>query len=56
MLLPQLAFIAVEALKQLGVLDKVPTKALAAYLHPSVRNNRGEKVGHLRTVFNLFHK
>jgi L-asparaginase II len=45
--------VALEALRQLGLLDKVTLKNMGTYLHSSVRNNRGEKVGLVRTTFVL---
>ena len=43
----------VRRLRQLGMLEKVTLKHLGVYLHPSVRNNRGEKVGLVRAVFRI---
>lgn len=45
--------IAVEALRQLGVLDKDAYKALSPYASFPVQNHRGEKVGQIRPFFEL---
>lgn len=45
--------IAIEALRQLGVLDEDTYKALAPYASFPVQNHRGEKVGQIRAFFQL---
>jgi L-asparaginase II len=45
--------IAIEALRQLGVLDENAYKTLAPYASFPVQNHRGEKVGQIRAFFRL---
>jgi L-asparaginase II len=45
--------IAIEALRQLGVLDEDAYKALSPYASFPVQNHRGEKVGQIRASFRL---
>jgi L-asparaginase II len=45
--------IAIEALKQLGVLDEDAYKALAPYASFPIQNHRSEKVGQIRASFQL---
>ncbi|HEX8150189.1 MAG TPA: asparaginase [Pyrinomonadaceae bacterium] len=45
--------IAVEALRQLGVLDEDAYKALSPYASFPVQNHRSEKVGQIRAFFRL---
>lgn len=45
--------IAIEALRQLGVLDEDAYEALAPYASFPVQNHRGEKVGQIRASFTL---
>jgi L-asparaginase II len=45
--------IAIEALRQLGVLDEDAYKALVPYASFPVQNHRGEKVGQIRASFRL---
>lgn len=45
--------IAIEALRQLGVLDKDAYEALAPYASFPVQNHRGEKVGQILASFTL---
>jgi L-asparaginase II len=45
--------IAIEALRQLGVLDEDAYKALSPYASFPVQNHRGEKVGQIRAFFRL---
>lgn len=47
--------IAIEALRQLGVLDEDVYKALSPYASFPVQNHRGEKVGQIRASFRLEH-
>ncbi len=45
--------VAIEALRQLGVLDEDARKRLAPYASFPVLNHRGEKVGQISTAFEL---
>ncbi|MBV8858105.1 MAG: asparaginase [Acidobacteria bacterium] len=45
--------IAIEALRQLGVLDEDAYKTLSPYASFPVQNHRGEKVGQIRASFEL---
>jgi L-asparaginase II len=45
--------IAIEALRQLGVLDEDAYKTLSPYASFPVQNHRGEKVGQIRAFFKL---
>ena len=45
--------VAVEALRQLGVLTAADLAAFAPQHHPVVRNHRGREVGEMRAVFGL---
>ena len=45
--------VAVEALRQLGVLTAADLAALAPQHHPVVRNHRGREVGEMRAIFRL---
>jgi L-asparaginase II len=47
--------IAIEALRQLGVLDEDAYKTLSPYASFPVQNHRGEKVGQIRAFFQLEH-
>lgn len=45
--------VVIEALRQLDVLDRDATRALAPYASFPVKNNRGETVGEIRPAFEL---
>ena len=45
--------IAIEALRQLGVLDEDAYKTLSPYASFPIQNHRGEKVGQIRAFFKL---
>lgn len=45
--------VAVEALRQLGVLTPADLATLAPQHHPAVRNHRGREVGEVRPMFRL---
>jgi len=45
--------VALEALRQLGVLDGADTRALGKFAGETLHNHRGEKVGEVRAEFEL---